>query len=172
MPIGDESNAYAFNSEEEFNRASRAIRFAEKAMRGAPDGGFARMPKQGMDVFVLVYAPAGANVYNGYFTLYDGTNVRWEVFGSCKVIELNDAGLQYDPPTRYAGTVVAATAQGEAIVAVETRDLRGGSGSGGGNILPIPTNIRCDPTTEDIVFDYQSYRFSIVEGEIVVEALD
>src|SRR5574339_848691 len=122
MPDGDERNIYAYSSEEDFDRVGRAMRFAEKAMRGSlEDGPFERLPKQGMDVFVLVQSDKDSyGFYGGQFILFDNELGEWVTFGiTCRVADLNGRSLRYSPPTRYSGYVVAVqTTSGEPVVAV------------------------------------------------------
>lgn len=46
------------------------------------------------------------------------------------------------------------------------------SGSGGSVSFTVPTNIRCDPETEDIIWDTVTYRILLVNGNLIVDVVE
>lgn len=120
MAEGDESKVYAFNTKADFDRAARAIRYAESRMRGEP------AVKNGPDwlrspTVVHVNVTAGVDAdgyYPSEFTYYDDEQEDWVTLdddGDCLAFGINDETLEAD--TRYKG-VIAGYKNDKPIVAV------------------------------------------------------
>ena len=180
---GDERNIYGFASESDFDRASRAIRYAEAEMRGSQEHRRPGSSSSPNTLTVQVQEDANADgYYRGQFTYYDVAQQSWVLHGDCFIFGINGEELKFSPATRYHGREIGHVRMlsdlgsflplVEVIVGVIPEEPPLDSGSGGGVIIPVPINIRCDPDTEEITYEIASYRITIVDGRLVMEVIE
>jgi hypothetical protein len=120
---------WGYTSEDDFDRASKAIRFAESLMRGRHDPRAPHRPKvEPNEVTVIVKSLVTVDDYEygkGKFTYWDESEVEWvETDFECYAYGLNDETLEVGK--RYHGRTVSSL---EDLSVVEVTVGGGGTGN-------------------------------------------